>query len=225
MEQSDMSKKYTTDELKQYIRTYLINRYIEFFKNLIVNYEPNHIIPGDAFDDLVRYKYQMSTLDLITIKNAIDHGKATDDQRALYFKLQRIKDYTLEQNASIQKSIKLIEDYHIKIGTPLGGILFHIYAYLTFDISAATDNYDFANIISYMYTHDHNTRQVIVEKIPHRRFRKTSQLKNNQIKKRWVHKAIDSGMILDKREITHHWLPKALQSMKADELKTRGYIR
>lgn len=225
MEEGIMSKKYTTDELKQYIRTYLINRYIEFFKNLIVNYEPNHIIPGDAFDDLVRYKYQMSTLDLVTIKKQIDHGKATDDQRALYFKLQRIKDYTLEQNASIQKSIKLIEDYHEKIGTPFGGILFHIYAYLVFDISAATDNYNFADIVSYMYTHDQDTRQRVVDKIPHRRFRKTSQLKNNQIKKRWVKKAIDSGMILDKRQITHHWLRKPLQNMSSEELKRHGYIQ
>lgn len=225
MEKSHMSKKYTTDELKQYMRTYLCNRYIEFFKNLIFNYEPNHIIPGDAFDDMVKYKYQMSTLDLVTIKNQIDQGKATDDQRALYFKLQRIKDYTLEQNASIQKSIKLIEDYHEKIGTPFGGIIFHIYAYLVFDISAASDSYHFGNIISYMYTHDQKIRNDTVETIPFRRSRITSRLTSNKIKKRWVQKATDSGMTLDKREITHHWLRKSLQSMSTEELKRNGYIQ
>lgn len=218
-------KNYSTDELEKYVSSYIRNRYIEFFKNLIVNYEPNHIIPGDAFDDMVKYKYRMSTLDLVTIKNQIDRGTATSDQRALFYKLKHIKDTAMEYNKSIQRSIQLIEDHHTKIGTPFGGILFHIYAYLVFDISAATDNYDFANIISYMYTHDQNTRKEIVEKIPYRSSRKTSRLTSNKIKKRWVEKAIASGMILDKRKLTIHWLPKHLQSMSREEAKERGYIR
>lgn len=200
-----MSKNYTTEELKQYVKTYLKNRYIEFFKNLMFNYEPNNIIPIEAFEDMVKYKYQMSTLDIVYIKRRIDKDKTTEQERALYFKLQLIKDYTIEQNDSIQKSIKLIENYHEKIGTPLGGILFHIYAYLVFDISAASDSYHFGNIISYMYTHDQKIRNETVETVPFRRFRKTSRLNNNKIKKRWVQKAIDSGMILDERKITNHW--------------------
>lgn len=169
------------------------------------NYEPNNIIPIEAFEDMVKYKYQMSTLDIVYIKRRIDKDKTTEQERALYFKLQLIKDYTIEQNDSIQKSIKLIENYHEKIGTPLGGILFHIYAYLVFDISAASDSYHFGNIISYMYTHDQKIRNETVETVPFRRFRKTSRLNNNKIKKRWVQKAIDSGMILDERKITNHW--------------------
>lgn len=109
-----MSKKYTTDELKQYMRTYLRNRYTEFFKNLIFNYEPNHIIPGDAFDDMVKYKYQMSTLDLVTIKNQIDRGTATNDQRALYYKLDQIKDYTLDQNVDFTRSF---QPFHKHVST------------------------------------------------------------------------------------------------------------
>lgn len=200
-----MLKNHTTEQLKQYVKTYLTNRYIEFFKNLIFNFEPNDIIPIEAFEDMVKHKYHMSTLDLVYIKRRIDDGSVTDQDRALYFKLDNIKDYTFDQNDSIQKSIKLIEDYHEKIGTPLGGILFHIYAYLVFDISAASDSYHFGNIISYMYTHDEQIRNNTIDKVAFRRFRKTSRLTNNKIKKRWVQKSIDSGIILDKRKITKHW--------------------
>lgn len=210
-----MSKNYTTEELKQYVKTHLTNRYIEFFKNLIFNFEPNDIIPIDAFTDMVRYKYQMSTLDLVYIKRRIDNGSVTDEDRALYFKIDNIKGYTLEQNDSIQKSIKLIENYHEKIGTPLGGILFHIYAYLVFDISAASDSYHFGNIISFMYTHDEQLRNNTIDTVPFRRFRKTSRLTSNKIKKRWLQKAIDSGIILDKRKITMHWDKYSKQKQKS----------
>lgn len=210
-----MAKNYTTEELKEYVKTYLKNRYIEFFKNLIFNFEPNNIIPIEAFEDMVKYKYQMSTLDLVYIKRRIDEDKTTEQERALYYKLEHIKDYTIDYNKSLQQSIKLIEDYHEKIGTPLGGIFFHIYAYLVFDISAASDSYHFGNIISYMYTHDQKIRNETVETVPFRRFRKTSRLNNNKIKKRWVQKAIDSGMILDERKITNHWDKYSKQKKKS----------
>lgn len=206
-----MSTTYTTEELKQYIRTHLKNRYIEFFKNLILGYEPNEIIPVDAFEDMLKYKYPISPLDLVYIKRRIDSGSVTDQDRALYYKLKNIKEYTLDYNKSLQQSIKLIEDYHNKIDTPIGGILFHIYAYLVFDISAASDSYHFANMLSYMYTNDQKVRNDTVEQIPYRRFKKTSRITSNKIKKRWVEKAKLSGMILDKRTVTKHWVSKSRQ--------------
>lgn len=220
-----MSTTYTTEELKQYIRTHLKNRYIEFFKNLILGYEPNEIIPVDAFEDMLKYKYPISPLDLVYIKRRIDSGSVTDQDRALYYKLKNIKEYTLDYNKSLQQSIKLIEDYHNKIDTPLGGILFHIYAYLVFDISAASDSYHFANMLSYMYTNDQKIRYDTVEEIPYRGVKRTSRITSNKIKKRWLQKAKDSGMIFERRKPTLHWLPKPIQKMSRKEAKERGYLR
>jgi predicted PurR-regulated permease PerM len=154
---------------------------------------------------MLKYKYPITPLDLVFIKRRIDEGSVTDKDRAIYFKLDHIKEYAFDSNKSIQQSIKLIEDYHTKIESPLGAVLFHIYTYLVFDISAASDSYHFANMLSYMYTHDEQIRNETIEQIPYRRFRKTSRLTSNKIKKRWVQKSIDSGIILDKRKITKHW--------------------
>jgi hypothetical protein len=66
-----------------------------------------------------------------------------------------------------------------------------------------------------MYTNDQKIRNDTVKQIPYRRFKKTSRITSNKIKKRWVEKAKLSGMILDKRTVTKHtkhWIPKSRQA-------------
>jgi hypothetical protein len=206
-------KKYTDEELKQYIDSYLTNRYIELFKNLILDYEPNEIIPSDSFSDLIKYKYNMSTFELSSIKKMVNAEIANDSQKGIYFKLKSLKDYVNEKNRSLQQSISLIEKYHETIGSDHKATLFHIYVYLSFDISAATDNYAFANLLSYTVSKNMNIREKTIYDVPYRFGRRTSQYTSNKIKKSWVEKSTSRGIVLEKRKPTFHYMNNSMRQI------------
>lgn len=210
---SEEKKKYTDEELKQYIDSYLKNRYIEFFKNLILDYEPNEIIPSDSFADLIKYKYNLSTFELASIKKMVKSEVASDTQKGIYFKLKSIKDYVNEKNRSLQQSISLIEKYHETIGSDHRAILFHVYAYLVFDISAAADDYSFSNLLSYTVSKNMKIREETIYKVPYRFSRKTSRFTSNKVKKSWVEKLTSFGVKLEKRKPTLHFMNKTAREI------------
>lgn len=204
-------------EHENYIRTYIKNRYIEFFKHLLLKYEPNEILPLESVTDLVKYKFGKSQFDIHNIRSRMIAKEEPDNKKiGMWQRTEHLKEVASNYNSNLQKGIKSIEDYHTKIGTPLHGILFHIYLYLVYDITAASDSYTFADILSFSYTNNQDIRAKAIERVPYRGSRKTSRITNNKIKSSWMEKTKKSGMILEKRKPTLHWMPKSLRPQPGD---------
>lgn len=157
--------------------------------------------------------FDVITFELASIKKMVKSEVASDTQKGIYFKLKSIKDYVNEKNKRLQESIATIELYHESIGSDQRAALFHIYTYLVFDISAATDNYAFANLLSYTVSKNMNIREKTIYDVPYRFGRRTSQYTSNKIKKSWVQKSTSRGMVLEKRKPTFHYMNNSMRKI------------
>lgn len=197
-----MSQKSKDEQIKSYIETWLKNQYSEFFLTLIADYEPNEVNPTMVVDLIIKLRFQTTPAYIKSLGQMSAEGVATREQQGLYFAIQTYKKYAIEYNRSLQKFFDNIYNEHQKIGTPLGGIFFHIYCFLKFGIKAKSAEHDFSSILNFLYTSNESIMDPLIEKSLQKRVPiRSSKNNKSRAKTKWMERVELHNYSLKKRKI------------------------
>lgn len=191
------------EQVLKYTRTWVTNRHIDFFRFLMLGYEPKEVNPTAIVNLLLRLRYRIAEVEHRRIKVAVFEERATYKQKVLYFLLEDAKAEAIAFNKNLTANIENIYRYHYELGTPFQAILFHIYCFIKFGIKTKSQDHEFGELLNYLLTQNTDLRQTLLEKDEYFQTstKKQSKFNSNKSKEKWLDRAAIYGHKIEKRKI------------------------
>jgi hypothetical protein len=96
----------TDSVVKKQIKTWLKNRYAEFFTYLLCSTEPKIINATEAVDVVLKFNYRIAPADIYVIGKKIEKGTASDKEKKLFFEIKELRRYAVDYNVTLKRISK-----------------------------------------------------------------------------------------------------------------------
>jgi len=191
------------NQIMQYTQTWVTNRYVDFFRLMLLGFEPKEVNPTAIVNILLQNRYKITGIEYRRIKIAIHQKRASYKQKVLYFLLEDAKQEALRISKNLNNNIENIYRYHYEIGTPFNAILFHIYSFIKFGIKNKSSEHEFGELLNFLFTKNEELRNDLLNKDPqyYSTSYKSAKYNANKSKQNWLDRAVIYGHTIEKRKL------------------------